>query len=147
MLKKLRRWATLAPADRTVVAEAWLLLLVAYLSIRPLGLERSERLLEALLPRTRRAVKPAPQLAARLRHWLGIAAANHLRSSQCLQRSLVLRTMLARRGHDARVRIGVRRAGAELEAHAWVECDGQPLAADGLEGGGYSTLQPAASGR
>jgi hypothetical protein len=36
--------------------------------------------------------------------------------------------MLRRRGHDARLQIGVvRPTGAELNAHAWVELDGEVL--------------------
>lgn len=40
--------------------------------------------------------------------------------SRCLQRSLVLCWMLRRRGLGARMRIGVRRTGAGVTAHAWV---------------------------
>lgn len=46
--------------------------------------------------------------------------------SRCLVRSLVLTRMLARRGIDARLVIGVA-PGPEFSAHAWVEADGVPL--------------------
>jgi len=36
--------------------------------------------------------------------------------------------MLAARGAPARVAIGVRRNGERIEAHAWVEADGVPVA-------------------
>jgi hypothetical protein len=43
----------------------------------------------------------------------------------CLRRASVLALLLRRAGHDARVMIGVRRSEAgELEAHAWIACDG-----------------------
>jgi len=43
----------------------------------------------------------------------------------CLRRAAVLAFLLRRGGHDARVVIGVRRAGeGALEAHAWLACDG-----------------------
>jgi hypothetical protein len=43
----------------------------------------------------------------------------------CLRRATVLALLLRREGRDARVSIGVRRAPTgELEAHAWVTCDG-----------------------
>ena len=146
MLRKLRRWATLAPADRTAVAEAWLLLAVVRLSLGPLGLDRCQRLLAALTPgRSREAEEVAP--ASRLRHWVGVAAANHPGSQRCLPRALVLRAMLARRGHEAVLRIGVRRPDTGLEAHAWVECGGRAVADPELERGGYSPLLPTAGGR
>jgi hypothetical protein len=46
--------------------------------------------------------------------------------SRCLVSSLVLTSMLARRGIDSRLVIGV---GVEpsFSAHAWVECGGSPL--------------------
>ena len=46
--------------------------------------------------------------------------------SRCLVRSLVLTSMLARRGVDVAFVIGVA-PGPEFKAHAWVESDGLPL--------------------
>ena len=46
--------------------------------------------------------------------------------SRCLMRSLVLTSMLARRGVYTKVVIGVRPAPS-FAAHAWVEVDGHPL--------------------
>jgi len=45
----------------------------------------------------------------------------------CLSRSLLLMGMLAREGIDAELRIGVRKAGDALAAHAWVEAAGVPV--------------------
>ncbi len=52
--------------------------------------------------------------------------------TRCLVRSLVLASMLARRGTATRVVIGVR-PGTDFAAHAWVELDGRPLLAPGDE--------------
>ena len=41
--------------------------------------------------------------------------------TRCLQRSLVLLWLLRRRGIGGRLRIGVRRNGDGVDAHAWVE--------------------------
>lgn len=54
--------------------------------------------------------------------------------SRCLMRSLVLTAVLARRGIDAELVIGVR-PGARLEAHAWVEHAGTPLLPGGADYG------------
>ena len=45
----------------------------------------------------------------------------------CLPRSLLTSTLLAREGIETVVRIGVRRDGGILKAHAWVEHLGLPL--------------------
>jgi hypothetical protein len=44
----------------------------------------------------------------------------------CLKRSLVLIGLLARRGVDSQLVIGVK-SGSSFEAHAWVEHGGRPL--------------------
>ncbi len=46
--------------------------------------------------------------------------------SRCLMRSLVLSSLLSRRGIPSRVVIGVR-PGEGFGAHAWVELEGHPL--------------------
>lgn len=56
-----------------------------------------------------------------------VAAAARLVRARCLTRSLVLQTILRRRGLDARLRIGVRRDSGQHRAHAWVEWQGHPL--------------------
>lgn len=42
----------------------------------------------------------------------------------CLRRSLVLTALLRQRGRPAVLCVGVRRDGARIRAHAWVECGG-----------------------
>jgi hypothetical protein len=53
--------------------------------------------------------------------------------TRCLTQSLVLTRMLARRGVESRLVIGVK-AGESFAAHAWVEYDGAPLLPPGTEG-------------
>lgn len=55
--------------------------------------------------------------------------------SRCLVRSLVLTALLARRGIESRLIVGVR-PGTRFAAHAWVEHDGMPL----LEAGQFERL-------
>jgi len=45
----------------------------------------------------------------------------------CLPISLTLHRLLHERGIEANLRLGVRKAGGRLEAHAWIERDGEPL--------------------
>lgn len=46
--------------------------------------------------------------------------------NRCLMRSLVLTELLARRGIDSKLVIGVD-SGSRFRAHAWVEKEGAPL--------------------
>ncbi len=50
--------------------------------------------------------------------------------TRCLARSLVLTRLLAQRGIPSKLVIGAR-ATPEFLAHAWVECDGQPVLSPG----------------
>ena len=49
MLRKLRRWVTLAEADRRAFGEAWVLLAVAKFLVRVVNLDRCQSLLEGVL--------------------------------------------------------------------------------------------------
>ena len=46
----------------------------------------------------------------------------------CLKKALILHAMVSRRGHQTVIKIGVKREGAALQAHAWLELDGTPVA-------------------
>ena len=53
-------------------------------------------------------------------------ARNVAPGATCLVRALVVRTLLVRRGHTAKLRLGfVRREGGVLSGHAWVESEGR----------------------
>ena len=65
---------------------------------------------------------------------LGWIVAHTLRlmpgDTRCLARSLVLTSLLARRGISAKLVIGAR-SDPKFLAHAWVECDGEPVLSPG----------------
>ena len=50
--------------------------------------------------------------------------------TRCLARSLVLTRLLAKRGIPAKLVIGAQ-VDPEFFAHAWVECDGEPVLSPG----------------
>ena len=63
------------------------------------------------------------------------------RGSRCLTRSLVLLSLLARRGVEGDLVIAVQpRADPGLDAHAWVEVAGSPLLAPARDYGRLVTL-------
>lgn len=101
---RVRRWLHAKP-----VAE------VAALARRPSG--------TAEAPQPERESR---QLALKLA-WVVHRTLNHLPGdTRCLTRSLVLIRILARRGIETKLVIGVR-ADDGFAAHAWVELDGVPL--------------------
>ena len=60
----------------------------------------------------------------------------------CLYRSALHCLLLRRAGRPAVVRIGARRGGADIEAHAWVEVRGEAVPAEARP---YAPLRPTAT--
>src|SRR5262245_38515463 len=127
----LRKVASLSAADRRLLLEAafallgargsLLLLPFASLAAR-LGEARAETPLES---------SPAQSAdAERVRWALGTAARRLPWRSSCLVRALAGRRMLARRGVPCTLYLGVRRAGASLEGHAWLRCGSHYVSGD-----------------
>jgi hypothetical protein len=83
------------------------------------------RTLEMVAAGRERGVDDAPA-ARRLARAVGRTLALLPTDSRCLVRSLVLTSMLARRGIASRLVVGVR-PGESFAAHAWVEQGGVPL--------------------
>jgi hypothetical protein len=98
--------------------------------------------LRALLRLAGGAARPKPaSFSAEAVAWSVRAAASRVPGTRCLARSLALQALLRRSGHEASLRIGVRREGAALEAHAWVACDARPI--DDEPGTGtYAAFEP-----
>lgn len=96
----------------------------ADLGLRTSGLERAERWARGLAP-------PLPAAGeidlARMVRWVDVAARHHWLQITCLRRAVVLAAFLERWGLAAELRLGVRREGEGIEAHAWVELDGEAV--------------------
>lgn len=58
---------------------------------------------------------------------VNIAAAHGPVRGNCVARSATLLWLLSRYGIAGTLRVGVRLADGNLAAHAWVECDGEPV--------------------
>ncbi len=121
-----------------LLLRAALLLAATRLGLELLPFHLLRRMLP-LLTRGRFRLHPAPWPACRLA-WAMRVAARYVPGASCLAQSLSLQVLLARNNHSARVRVGVvRPAGAQLEAHAWVEQEGTAISG-GLEPGVYTPL-------
>lgn len=69
----------------------------------------------------------AIERARTLSRWVGVAARRGMARGTCLTQSLTLLRLLQREGMMGQLRIGVRLQAGQLDAHAWVEVDGQPV--------------------
>ena len=131
MIERWKRFRRLSAFERGVVLEAMGGLLATWGGLRLIGFRRWERVLEVFAPpvnTTRSAQSASVQDAALLIARMQAAAARNLFfHPNCLERSLVLRWLLRRRGIDAVLRIGARKESERFEAHAWVELDSQVL--------------------
>jgi hypothetical protein len=98
----------------------------------------------------RRTPPTREQLAGRHREmWLSVRSLKRAERFwplrvRCLQHSLALQSMLARKGIDGRLQVGSRIDGGELSAHAWIEVGDYVLDHHGKTGG-FATFRSARS--
>ena len=118
----LRLWR-LPSEERQLLFGAVALVTAVRIGVSVCGLGRLRRALSRLSPR--RVEIP---LSSERIGWAVRAAAQRVPGARtCLVQALAAETLLARHGHVAQLRIGVARAGAGIEAHAWLEQNGQPV--------------------
>lgn len=126
-MSRLASFIRLTTWERRVFLRALLLLPLTAMRIRWLGLGRALAVVDSA-PSTATAGGGGEAAHALLIAHLVDAAARHgpFRAS-CLPRSLTLHRLLREGGIDVDLRLGVRKVAGRLEAHAWIERDGQAL--------------------
>jgi hypothetical protein len=126
---KADRWGSLNARERGIFLRALILPLLVTTSLKTIGFRRTQAWLAlktdgafpASAERTRAEVWRTADLVRAARKW-------HIVRSTCLSYSLVLWRLLRGQGIDSDVRIGVRRGtSGEVEAHAWIEWNGEVL--------------------
>lgn len=106
------------------------------------------RIVRDLLDRTARAESPAHSEEVLRYHrkrvvWaVGAVSQRLLGSKPCLVQALVGRWLLARRGIETEIRIGVTKNGQALLAHAWLEQGGRILLGGAESPVKYEELRP-----
>jgi hypothetical protein len=117
----LRSVLALSARERLLVAEAAVLLVGVGAAVRVVAYTRVRALLGSM---------PAPLLGGEATPedvgW-AVDAADGATSGDrsCLVRALVAEAMLERRRHETTLRFGVDDTGAAMEAHAWLESNGE----------------------
>ena len=119
---RLRR---LPRAERGVLLGAAAMLPLVAWGLKLLGLRRVQASLARMAPLAARV--PDGLAAGDVARMVSAAARRAPYAATCLPTALVLQSLLRRHGIEGELRIGVRKAAAALEAHAWIEHQGVPL--------------------
>ena len=143
MWELLRRFSALDKEARAVVVRAGLLLPVIALSLKVRGFRRTQKSLQKFLPTTSR--EPSRNLCNMTVRMVRAAARYGFSPASCLEQSLALWFFLGRKGIASELRIGTRNVAGRFEAHAWVECEGEPLNETGDVHGHYAAFDQALS--
>lgn len=125
MIGKISKFRALSWSDQQVLLTSMLLLPLFWLGLRVAGLSRFQAWLNrspilSAAPRSREELEAIGAL-------VNTAGNQAPVRSTCLTRSLLLIWLLRRRGVRGELRLGVRLLDGRLEAHAWVEYEGNPL--------------------
>jgi len=129
MLKSLRRFSALGRTAQTLFLRALVMLPLVGLSLKVRGFEATRSTLRKALssatrPKDSDSLNKQTALTA---HMVNAADRHGLFHPSCLVKSLTLWWMLGRQGITSELRVGVRKKGGNLEAHAWVEREGIAL--------------------
>jgi hypothetical protein len=118
----------LSRSERATARLAWCLLPVIALSIKWAGLTRTMRWLRSRIEKagSRADIVPADYAASAAR-LVPLMAIYTPIPAVCLAQSVTLWFLLARKGIDSAVRIGVSKDSGGFGAHAWVDMNGKVL--------------------
>lgn len=118
-MKRLRRFARLPWADQRLLIKSIWLLWGMRIGLRMLPF-RTLRRLSARLTRSSAASRPGDDGAIDHVAWAVAAASRFVPGTTCLSRALGSQILLAERGVQANLHIGVARDQVGFRAHAWV---------------------------
>lgn len=130
MIHKWQQFRRLPRADQWLLLQAVMVLPLVSLMLRLGGFKRTQALLGRFSPRSLSPQTPSPEITRKARHTarlVRLATRYGLVRANCLQHSLTLWWLLRRQHIDSQLRIGVRKNGTLLEAHAWIEFARQVL--------------------
>lgn len=127
---RLRGWLALSWPGRGRMLLLMLGLPLIAAALRTLGYVKTRRWLEEL-SRVEPGRTPTPaelDAAQDLAQLAAIAGRHGPVAATCLRQSLLVYWLLRRRGLAPELKIGVRKHGQRVDAHAWVELEGTALA-------------------
>src|SRR5215210_1525475 len=124
----LRRFRNLPPSRRRLAVTSLLTVAAVRVGLTVIGFGRLRAMLRRVesRPSGRRGAAPS----AKELEWAVGVASRYVPRATCLVQALALELLLTRSGRAAEVRIGVAKQNGHLQAHAWVESEGQRLLED-----------------
>jgi Transglutaminase-like superfamily len=122
-MEALRKFRDLSAQEVWLLLEAAVLLPTVRLALNFVPVARLQKFGRPAEPRSL-PPRLQPQATARM---VRIAARHGLYRAKCLEQSLVLRWLLQRQGISAQILFGARKQEERMEAHAWVEVNGESL--------------------
>ena len=124
-MARLYKFLRLSPTHQYLLGKSAFLLLAIRLGLWMLPFQSWQRLL-ACIVQGRSRFQQGPQASIDGIVWAVTVASRYVPAATCLTQALAVQVLLARRGHLARLCIGVARTETgRLRAHAWVECAGR----------------------
>ena len=126
MKSKLRTLLSFSAQDWILLVQAWSLLLAFDIALRVLPFLKVQGWIKSPNQKKISTVK-AERIIQRSSNFVDLAARHHLYPMTCLRRSLALQWLLSKSGLDASLQFGVRRENGTLQAHAWLEYQGQVI--------------------
>jgi len=130
-MNKIRQFRDLSIANQKVLLFSILTLPVVAILLNTLGYSKTKSFLSIFLPTGTSRRPPMGndmQVAHDLARMVHTAARQTMYQANCLKQSLLLWFLLGRRSIASEIKIGAQKDGSlQLRAHAWVECNGEPL--------------------
>jgi Transglutaminase-like superfamily len=124
-MRRLKKILQLSPSQLWVLMQAVIGLPLVRLALHFNSVTQVSRspIERATNPSLQHGLIKAEEIARLVR----VAAQHGICQATCLEQSVLLRRLLARRGIDGQIIFGTRKAEGETQAHAWVEVEGVPL--------------------
>jgi hypothetical protein len=141
MRAELRAFLAYPVLDRWRLIQVWWLLLSLDLALRLLPFRKVQAWVRSSRPGKKSVDIGQTALEIhRAEEILDRAARHHLYPMTCLRRSLGLQWLLSKRGLLTDLCFGVRRENGQLQAHAWLEYQGQVIGEASLPEEQYARL-------
>ena len=116
-MKRIRKFLQLPSTDQRLLVMSAFLIGIIQIGLWLLPFQTVRRLLATMAQGTRVTNRVIVDRVVQ-----AVSTAGRYLAATCLVQALVAQVLLARRGHQASLRIGVvKNGGGQLEAHAWIE--------------------------
>ncbi len=141
-MRKIRKLLRLSLADQVLLLKTALLIVGVRVALSLFAFQTVRRYLTRMGKPTLGMLPDADGVGAQKLLW-AVQVTGHylLRERPCLTRALVAQMLLSRRGYRTTLRIGVAHSAAQsLQAHAWLEQNGEIIVGHLHDLGRYTPL-------